>query len=84
MLEPDSEISELTASLIGISVLVFGFGIYHLLWSSLIGKNEYVGAAISLILIIGLFVGLDQIFSSRAAMMHIGALFGTLWLPMFG
>ena len=44
--------SELTASLIGISVLVFGFGIFHLLWSSLIGKNEYVGAAISLILII--------------------------------
>ncbi|MCS5625248.1 MAG: urate hydroxylase PuuD [Candidatus Marinimicrobia bacterium] len=78
MLEPDSEMSELTACLIGISVLVFGFGIYHLLWSSLIGKNEYVGAAISLILIIGLFVGLDQIFSSRAAMMHIGALFGTI------
>ena len=43
MLEPDSEMSELTASLIGISVLVLGFGFYRLLWSSPLGKNEYVG-----------------------------------------
>lgn len=78
MLEPDSEMSELTASLIGISLLVLGFGFYRLLWSSPIGKNEYVGASVSLLIIIGLFIGLDKIFSSRAAMFHIGALFGTI------
>ena len=78
MLEPDSEMSELTASLIGISVLVLGFGFYRLLWSSPLGKNEYVGSTISFLLIIGLFLGMDQIFSSRAAMFHIGALFGTI------
>ena len=78
MLEPDSEMSELTASLIGISVLVLGFGFYRLLWSSPLGKNEYVGTTVSFLLIIGLFIGLDQIFSSRAAMFHIGALLGTI------
>ena len=44
MLEPDSEMGELTAALIGIGVLILGFGIYRLLWSSPLGKNEYVGA----------------------------------------
>jgi len=29
-------------------------------------------------LIIAFFIGLDQVFSSRAAMMHIGAIFGTI------
>ena len=78
MLEPDSEMGELTAALIGMVVLILGFGVYRLLWSSPLGNNEYIGATISLILIIGLFVGMDQLFSSRAAMFHIGALFGTI------
>ena len=78
MLEPDSEIRELTAAFVGISVLILGFIFYRLLWISPLGKNEFVGATISLMLTIGLFIGLDQIFSSRAAMFHIGALFGTI------
>ncbi len=78
MLEPDSEMSELTASFIGIGVLIIGYVAYQLLWSSPFGKNEIVGSAMSLILIIALFIGLDQLFSSRAAMFHIGAAFGTI------
>jgi uncharacterized membrane protein len=78
MLEPDSEMSELTASLIGLGVLIFGYGAYHLLWNSSLGTHEIVGSIISFILVIALFVGLDLLFSSRAAMMHIGAAFGTI------
>jgi len=78
MLESGSEMSELTASLIGTGVLIFGYGAYHLLWNSPLGTNEIVGSIISFILIIVLFVGLDLLFSSRAAMMHIGAVFGTI------
>ena len=78
MLESGSEMSELTASLIGMGVLIFGYGAYHLLWNSPLGTNEIVASIISFILIIALFVGLDLLFSSRAAMMHIGAAFGTI------
>ena len=78
MFEPDSELTELTAGLIGIGVLIVGYLVYHFLWTSPLGKNEIVGSTISFLLTIALFIGLDQIFSSRAAMMHIGAVFGTI------
>ena len=78
MVEADSELAESTASYIGAGVLFLGYVIYHFLWSSPLGKNEIVGAILSFILTLALFVGLDTIFSSRAAMMHIGATFGTI------
>lgn len=78
MLEADSDMGYFTASLIGTGVLVLGYAVYRLLWSSPLGKNEPTGAGISFLLTIALFFGLDQIFSSRAAMMHIGAIFGTI------
>lgn len=78
MLEVDSEWTESVASLLGLGVLLFSYIVYHFLWSSPLAKNETAGAVVSFILTIALFIGLDMIFSSRAAMMHIGAAFGTI------
>lgn len=78
MLEADSEMADSTANLISVAVLVLGYSAYHFFWASPLGNNEPVGAGISFLLTLALFVGLDQIFSSRAAMMHIGAIFGTI------
>jgi len=44
MFEPDSELTELTAGLIGIGVLIVGYLVYHFLWTSPLGKNEIVGS----------------------------------------
>ncbi len=78
MLEAGTEMTDSTANIIGLGTLLFSYAVYYLLWSSPLGKNEIVGSTISFLLTIALFIGLDQIFSSRAAMMHIGAAFGTI------
>lgn len=78
MLEADSEMSDLKAAILGLVVLLVSYIIYRILWFSPIGKNEVLSGAISFILTILLFLGIETIFSSRAAMMHVGAAFGTI------
>ena len=78
MLEGDSEMADSTANIISLGILLLSYAVYYLLWSSPLGRNEIVGSAISFLITIALFIGLDHIFSSRAAMMHIGAAFGTI------
>ena len=78
MLEAGTEMTDSTANIIGLGTLLFSYAVYYLLWSSPLGRNEIVGSAISFLITIALFIGLDHIFSSRAAMMHIGAAFGTI------
>lgn len=78
MLEADSEMSDITAALLGLTVLLISYAVYRILWYSPFGKNEVLGSIMSFILTILLFLGIEEIFSSRAAMMHIGAAFGTI------
>jgi len=78
MLEPDSELSDLTGVLIGLGTLVGGWILYNLIWYTPLGKNEYLGASISLAVIIGFSYLLDNFISSRAVLMHVGAVFGTI------
>jgi uncharacterized membrane protein len=62
---------------IGLGVLVIGFVIYDVMWKAL-AKQEMAGMAISLVLTVGVAFGLAQVFTGRAVLIHIGAMFGTI------
>lgn len=66
------------ASALGVGVLVFGWAIYDGLWRSPLKKHPQFGAALCFALLIGTVYGLTQVFSGRAAYLHVGALMGTL------
>ncbi len=78
LLESDSTLGPAAATGLGLGVLVGGFAVYELLWRSPLGRNEVVGAALSLLLVLGLAYALASVFSGRAVYMHVGALFGTI------
>ena len=63
---------------ITLGLLVVGFFVYDMLWKSPIAKNEMVGGAISLVLLMAVAVGLGRVYSGRAVLIHIGALLGTI------
>jgi uncharacterized membrane protein len=67
-----------TAVGIGIGVMVAGWLIYDLLMLSPLGRNEIAFAVVAYLLILGLCFGLTQVFSARAAYIHVGATFGTI------
>jgi uncharacterized membrane protein len=77
----DADIRELSIGAavgIGIGVLVVGWLIYDLLMLSPLGRNEIAFAVVAYLLIVGLAYGLTQVFSARAAYIHVGATFGTI------
>lgn len=74
----DSELSRLQGVLISIGVLVLGVAGYRLLWNSPLGSNEPLGAFVSWLLITALIYGLHQVFTDRAAYLHLGAMFGAI------
>ncbi|MEM9192085.1 MAG: urate hydroxylase PuuD [Myxococcota bacterium] len=63
---------------IGLGTLVGGFLIYHLLCKSPLGRSPTLFAMIGLGLFTALAFGLTQVFGSRAAYIHVGALVGTI------
>ncbi len=67
-----------TASVIGTGFLLLTWPVYDLLWRSPIGRNERAGAAASYVLLVGCIWGITQVFSGRAAYIHVGAMLGTL------
>ncbi len=73
-----ADISTGTAILIGMATLVIGWLIYDGLCKSPIVKNTLLFSFIGLLLLVGLSYFLSQVFSSRAAYIHVGALIGTL------
>lgn len=78
LLEYGSNISQTTGIAISIGVLVLGWVVYDLLWSTPLGKNEPVCAAVSWVLVVALSYGLNMVLSNRAMFLHIGAMFGTI------
>ena len=73
-----TNLTPLSAALIGTGVLVLGWLFYEeLSRSPLIDKPAWYGA-ISLILITGVAIGLSAVFTDRGAYIHVGALLGTL------
>lgn len=63
---------------IGVATLVLGWVVYHLLCKSPLGRYPLPFAIVGFALLTGVAFGLTQIFGSRAAYIHVGALIGTL------
>lgn len=74
----DETMSETTAILVGLAVIIFSWPIYDTLWKSPLGKNEVVGATISYLLIVGLAYGLTFFMGPRAMFLHVGAVLASL------
>jgi uncharacterized membrane protein len=79
LLDPSiSRIGRGTAIVLGLGLLVFGWGIYDALWRSPLARRPAVASVISLALLTGVTVLLCRLLSGRAAFMHIGSLLGTI------
>ena len=63
---------------IGVGTIIVGWIVYDVLWISPLAKNEPVAIAISFALLVGLSWWLPRVMSSRAAILHVGALLGTI------
>ena len=79
MLTPGGVESAGTAVGIGAATVFGGFFVYHLLCKSPLGKMPGVLGAILLAFAASTAYGLEQVISSRAAYIHIGAMIGT-WM----
>ena len=77
LLPPESGLSMWLGNAIGMGTLLFAFVIYDVAWK-LLAKMEIVAGLVSFLLIIGVAYGLAQVLSGRAALIHVGAMFGTL------
>lgn len=73
-----ADISVFTAILIGVGTLVVGWLIYDGLCKSPLIKNTKLFSFIGFALLVGITFSLTQVFSSRGAYIHVGALIGTL------
>jgi uncharacterized membrane protein len=74
----DSRMSATTAMFVSLGLLIAGWVFYDLLWSSKLFANELLGVCISYVLIVATTYGLFHFFSSRAAPLQLGAMFGTI------
>jgi uncharacterized membrane protein len=63
---------------IGLGALVLGWLIYDVAVRSSLGKSPAAFAIFSLIVIAAMAWALSQVFSGRAAYIHVGAIFGTI------
>jgi uncharacterized membrane protein len=79
MVDPiDPRVSPMVAGAIGVALLVVGWGIYDLLVQTPLARNDGAFATVAFVLVIATAYGLENVFSSRATYIHIGALFGTI------
>lgn len=69
---------ESRAILWGVASIIIAWPVYDFLWRSPVGRNEYVGAAVSFLLVVVTAYVLTQLMDGRAAYIHLGAIFGTL------
>jgi uncharacterized membrane protein len=63
---------------LSLGVLLVGYLVYEMLWSSPLGRQSKAAAVVSFLLIVGVSWGLTRVFSGRAAFIHVGALLGTI------
>jgi uncharacterized membrane protein len=72
------DVSQSTASLVGIGSLAASWLIYDLLVQSPLGRNERAFAVAAFLLVVCLIYLLTHTLSGRAAYLHLGAAFGTI------
>jgi len=78
LLDIDSQVSLLTAVGIGLGVIIGAGVIYDLMMMSPLGRNEKLFAVVAYLLVAVIAYGLSQVFTGRAAYIHVGAIFGTI------
>jgi uncharacterized membrane protein len=78
LLGPDAPLSEGRAMALGLAVLFGGWPLYDQGLCRLLSRSAAAGALVSLAAIVALAFGLVQVFSARAAYIHVGAVLGTL------
>jgi uncharacterized membrane protein len=71
-------LSPIEAAGIGLAALVIGWLCYDLLCRSPLANNEPVLAAVGFAFVVGLAFTLQQVFSGRGALVHIGAVMATM------
>jgi len=71
-----STMSNGTASVICLVILLLGFFVYDFLWKAV--KNETAGVVISYIIIVATLFGLSKFLIGRAVYIHMGAFLGTI------
>ena len=67
-----------SAVAIGIGFIVLSGVVYDAMMASPLGRHEKAFAVIAYVLIVALAYGLTNVFSGRAAYIHLGAIFGTI------
>lgn len=78
LLEPESNLSVPVAVAIGIGVIVACGVVYDVMMASPLGRHEKLFAAIAYVLIVVVNYLLTNVFTGRAAYIHLGAIFGTI------
>ena len=73
-----SPISAKAAIHFGPLLLLAGWLFYDLLWRSPLGKAYWPAMAISIAALVGGVYGVCELFSGRAAFIHVGAMLGTI------
>jgi len=79
LVDPDvRDISVSVAVAIGIGIIVACGVVYDVMMASPLGRHEKLFAAIAYVLIVVVSYVLTNVFSGRAAYIHLGAIFGTI------
>lgn len=73
--EPSKRAAAIAVSL---AVLVAGWIVYDMLWTSPLARSEAAAATVSYVLLVAAIYGFTRYFAPRAAYMQAGALLGTL------
>ncbi|MGP0174611.1 urate hydroxylase PuuD [Pseudomonas sp. NCHU5208] len=78
LVKPGSGLAPELAVVIGLGSLLVGWVIYNLLCDSPLGKRPALLGLVLFVLIIAAAWSFSQVFSGRAAYIHVGALIGTI------
>ena len=78
LVKPGVDLAPEMAIAIGFGSMVAGYVAYHFLCDSPLGKRPALLGAVLFVLIIAAAYGFSQIFSGRAAYIHVGAIIGTI------
>lgn len=78
LLRGDGGIGSGTAMAISAASILLAWPLYDLIWRSPVGRSRVLSGAVGLAAILGVAYGMTQIFSGRAAFLHVGAMLATV------
>ncbi|MDH1262703.1 urate hydroxylase PuuD [Pseudomonas sp. GD03944] len=78
LVKPGTDLAPELAIVIGFGSMIAGYIAYHFLCDSPLGKRPALLGVVLFVLLIAAAYGFNQIFSGRAAYIHVGAIIGTI------